>query len=125
MFEQELKKLEPEINKLITSQLGKGIKGDGSKIVPQYSDQYAKKKGKKTPDLKVSGSFWDSIKITSIQDNIAQIEGNLTNKGFDVAKHHEKRYTSGIYELTKQNRDIIFAKLNSNILIRINNELKG
>jgi hypothetical protein len=44
-------------------QLSEGKRGDGKNITPIYSDAYAKKKGFKTPDLKLSGDMYKQMDI--------------------------------------------------------------
>lgn len=84
-------------------QLDKGKRSDSQNITPDYSLPYAKRKGFKTPNLKVTGEFHRSLSA-KIKARSIEIEGKRQNKGFDVAAHLEKRYTSNIYGLTDSNQ---------------------
>jgi len=99
---ESLDEHEVQIKELIHVQLRKGTKGDGQLITPQYSNKYAAKKGRTVPDLKVDGSYWDSI-FTEPDNDVLLIKSEMkTRKGFELAEHLEERYTSKILELDAQ-----------------------
>lgn len=100
ILEETVKEESDNIKSLIHVQLKQGYRGDGQLISPQYSKAYEKKKGRSVPDLKVSGQFWSDI-TPNYDDGIINVSADTrTRKGFELAEHLEKRYTSKIYELT-------------------------
>jgi hypothetical protein len=115
---------EVQIKELIHIQLRKGERGDGQLITPQYSPAYAKKKGRTVPDLKIDGSFWDSI-FTEIDKEVIKIDSDIrTRKGFELGQHLQLRYTEKILELTPESlnklRNLILPKIKIKILNEIN-----
>ncbi len=114
---------ELQIKELIHIQLRKGERGDGQLITPQYSDAYAQKKGRDVPDLKVSGEFWDDIKTEKANDVLLIDADTLTRKGFELAEHLEKRYTSKIYELTSESRSKLLELIMPDLQKAFYNEL--
>lgn len=113
---------ETEIRELIHLQLRKGLRGDGQKITPDYSEGYAKRKGRTIPDLKVSGQYWGSIK-TAIRNDIIDVTGERKSKSFDVAEHLELRYTSKILELTPESMKKLAPKIWEIIIKKIHDEI--
>ena len=106
---------ETQIKELIHIQLRKGERGDGQLISPQYSDKYARKKGFTVPDLKVDGSFWDSI-YTEPENQVLKIDSDIkTRKGFELGQHLQKRYTNMILELTKSSREKLLSLIGNDL----------
>lgn len=106
---------EVQIKELIHIQLRKGERGDGQLITPQYSDAYARKKGRTVPDLKVDGSFWDSI-YTEPENQVLKIDSDIkTRKGFELGQHLQKRYTNMILELTRSSREKLLSLISADL----------
>lgn len=89
-----------------TGQLLFGIDKNDQRITPGYkSKYYAKKKalinplpGLGTPDLKVSGNFYDKMRIKVNRENIE------ISSGVDYAKRLEENYGDSIYGLNDKQR---------------------
>ena len=86
-FKRDLKKLKKGVNKGITkgnekatesllntilerTAKSRGLKG----TFPKYTKEYAKRKGSKKVDLRVSGDMLDSLRVTKRQNNTMLIE---------------------------------------------------
>lgn len=129
LVDSSIEATEEQLLDLNRAQLIKGQKSDGNKIVPKYTKKYSafkKKIGSRpapTPDLKVDGTLHRSLK-TEIKARTIEIEGTLVSKGFDVAGHLEKRYTSEIYGLTDQNLTRYADFFSQEFTKRLQNELR-
>lgn len=124
IFENALLSYEGEITRLNKENLSKGKTSEGDNIKPDYSPDYAKKKGKKTPDLFINGSFYDSIFVTTTNEPELLVTSNLNVKGFELADHLSKRYTVNIYGITDQQAEVIKNKAIKKVIKIFNNGLK-
>jgi hypothetical protein len=95
-------------------QLQQGRRADDELISPNYSNQYAKKKGRKVPNLKVSGEFYDNIYVYK-DNNFVSVSSQRTENGFDVADRLEEMYTSEIYGINSNNKKYVVPKIWGNI----------
>lgn len=86
-------------------QLSSGKLSTGSKISPPYSDSYAKKKGFKTPDLKATGEFYDSIFVTPTNEAEVLVTSDRAEGGFNLAGHLRDKYSDDIFGV-KNEQDI-------------------
>lgn len=90
----------------IQVQLTSGIKSTGLKITPQYATTYYSGKkfklnplaGLGTPDLKVSGTFYEGIAV------VVNAKSFVTSSNVDYADKLELQYGSEIYGLTAENK---------------------
>ena len=89
-----------ELADLNVSQMDKGIGGDGKKITPNYSPNYAAFKGFKTPDLKVTGDYHSSINVTNKNDKLLFYS---EDSGSDKVNFLESHYDNNQYGIAPQN----------------------
>lgn len=87
----------PEMIDFNTDQLSKGKLSTGKKITPDYSNEYAKFKGFKTPDLKLEGEYYSGKYIEF--KNTSFLMGSNDEK----ADKLENKYSLDIDGLTDSN----------------------
>lgn len=103
-----------ELADINVSQMDSGIDGDGKALKPDYSPSYAKFKGFKTPNLKVTGDYHSSIDVENKNgrllffsddegsDKVSFLEDHYDNKQYGIAPQNEQKAADEIDEdLTK------------------------
>jgi len=114
--DQALKALmdsEQKIIELQRAQIFAGRRSDDTSIVPPYSPIYAKKKGKKTPDLYDTGAFQNAI-FADIREDFVAI-GSADSK---TQKLIEK-YSEKIFGLDSRSRIQLNQYINNVFLKRM------
>jgi hypothetical protein len=111
-----------ELADLNVSQLEKGISGDGDKMNPNYSPNYAKFKGFRVPDLKVSGDYHSSISVKRVKDKTMYYSKDDSS---DKVKFLESYYRNIQYGIAPQNEQKAVDEIESDLAKRFNKVLKN
>ena len=94
---------EPEIIKQNTRQMLNSELSDGSPILPKYSDAYAKRKGFRNPNLRLSGDFQNDMFLTTNENDRTYFVSSLDFKTpFLVEK-----YTLNVFGLTDKSLKVV------------------
>jgi hypothetical protein len=107
-----------ELADLNVSQMDEGLRSDGKKIVPQYSPNYAKFKGFKTPNLKLTGDFHSGVFVERKGDKLLF---DSTDKKTDKL---ESRYSSNIFGIAPKNEQKAADELDEDLLKLVEIELE-
>jgi hypothetical protein len=110
---------EQSLLNLVRLQLFQGIDADGNQLMPYQSEEYAKKKGRKIPDLYLTGSFhgrmfinttkfpiiyWSSdsktLKLVDKYGNILNLtEENKEGAAEEILKEQISLYYAGLFQI--------------------------
>lgn len=110
-----------ELADLNVSQMEKGIGGDGNKIIPDYSPNYAAFKGFKTPDLKVTGDYHSSIEVEIKNKKTLYTSSDA---GSDKVRWLDDYYDNMQYGIAPQNEQEAADYIEPDLFEEINKELK-
>ena len=102
-FEEALEENKEEFLALNRSQLSNHMTSKGTPITPPYTPAYAKRKGFKVPDLKVTGEFHKSIEVEFHNGKITVKSDLKLDDGFPLADHLAEKYSEDIFQLTEEN----------------------
>lgn len=115
VYMRSVKKHTGTMLNLNDEQLDKGILNTGSNITPSYSSSYARRKGRQTPDLKVSGD-WRRSKFIDVKPDGLNWGATDFKTDFLIPK-----YTENVFGLTKPSSSKVF---NGNILPPVNKVIR-
>ena len=125
LFENAMLSQQKEIVGINRANLSGGKLSTGGSIVPKYSDAYAKKKGIRTPNLKVTGEFHKSIYVTPTNKDEVLITSDETRNGFPLAAHLSEKYTQDIYGVGDNDADKIKEKAFEQVINIIDDGFKS
>jgi hypothetical protein len=94
---QAVENVDDDLVQLNRNQMLKGKLKTDAAITPKYSNPYAKKKGFKTPNLKVTGEFQRDM-FLSVNENNGDVV--ITSENF-VTRFLRNRYTDKIFGIPK------------------------
>ena len=107
-----------ELADINVSQMDEGLRSDGKKIVPDYSPNYAKFKGFKTPNLKLTGDFHSGVFVERKGDKL------LFDSTDDKTDKLESRYSSDIFGITPKNEQKAADEMDEDLLKLVEKELE-
>jgi hypothetical protein len=110
-----------ELADLNVSQLEKGISGDGKKMKPDYSKPYAAFKGFKTPNLKVEGTYHESIDMEAKADKWLFYSKNEGSKKVNFLEDH---YNNTQYGIAPQNEQKAADEIEPDLFKEVENGLQ-
>lgn len=107
--------------KIKQEELTQGLKGNNQKIIPDYSEYYLRYKQtldsyllSGTPDLFVSGKFYDSISVTYVSIGIYQL---FTDESQDYFSDLMARYDDDtLLDLTDNGLDLVADEVEKFVL---------
>ena len=106
-----------ELADLNVEQMNEGLRSDGKKIVPEYSPNYAKLKGFKTPNLKLTGDFHSGVFVERKGDKL------LFDSSDEKTDKLESQYTENIFGIAPKNEQKAADEMDEDVLKEVETQL--